>query len=574
MVKGVFNRSGLTLRMMGLKPRIYILLLAALSFAAGCESDVVTVADPVQPESYTAIVKAFREGKPYIGAKTVSTATKVFFQDGSSVIVPSAEWTVCPVEDAPAELERVSVEHGDWLFDGERTGRKKTSGSLEESFPVYACYDIKYLIIKASNGEEMVFDNGWEPESEIPDIPPPPPAREDDLHEKVIPASFAIPKVEIFTEGGAKIESKHNWVNATFKFTDPSKFYSEEEILEVKGTIRGRGNTTWGMPKKPYRIKLGEKVKVFGPWGNKDWILLANYSDKTLLRNITMMEVSRICGMSWTPRMLSVEVYLNNSYQGVYSFSDHKEIAGHRVNIEPAGENDLEGGYYLEIEEAMDEPVCFKTSVMDTPVMFHVPEQPTEAQQKYVKDWFNGFEAALSEIQGKKDYTTWRLFADVPSFVNYYIIQEIAKNPDGNVRKSTYITKEKGKPLEMYHVWDFDITLGNCNYTNFEKPDGWQMRYVKWYNQMFHDPGFKKAVVDRWNELYPALLEVPEFIDRQYRLMNGAETANFEKWQILGKYVWPNKYIFDTYQQEYGFLKEFYLDRLAWLNERINSADY
>ena len=152
--------------------------------------------------------------------------------------------------------------------------------------------------------------------------------------------------------------------------------------------------------------------------------------------------------------------------------------------------------------------------------------------------------------------------------------QALAKNPDGNVRKSTYITKEKGKPLEMYHVWDFDITLGNCNYTNFEKPDGWQMRYVKWYNQMFHDPLFKQAVVERWNDLYPSLLEVPEFIDRQYRLMNGAEAANFEKWQILGQYVWPNKYVFDTYQEEYGFLKDFYLDRLAWLNERINSSDY
>ena len=245
--------------------------------------------------------------------------------------------------------------------------------------------------------------------------------------------------------------------------------------------------------------------------------------------------------------MLSVEVYLNGQYQGVYAFSDHKEIAGHRVNIEVATENDLEGGYYLELEEAMDEPVCFKT-VWDTPVMFHEPEYPTDAQKRYVKEWFDGFEHALERVQGEHDYS-YRSYIDIPSFINYYII--------------------------LYHVWDFDITLGNCDYTNFEKPEGWQMRYVKWYNQMFFDPAFKKAVVDRWNELYPTLLtQVPAFLDRQRALMAGAEARNFDRWQILGVKVWPNYYYFPTYEEEYAFLKEFYEARLAWLNDRINAADY
>ena len=368
--------------------------------------------------------------------------------------------------------------------------------------------------------------------------------------------------------------SNKNSKNASFRFEDPSRFYTNEEKVEVTGRIKGRGNTTWGMPKKPYRIKLDEKTKVFGRWENRDWILLANYSDKTLLRNITAMEISRICEMSWTPYMLSVEVYLNNRYQGVYTFSDHKEVAGHRVNIEVAGENDIEGGYYLELEEAMDEPICFKT-IWDTPVMFHEPEYPTDAQLKYVKDWFNGFETALDKIQGYHDHESWRPYIDIDSFINYYIIEEITKNPDGNVRKSTYMTKEKGKPLEMYHVWDFDITLGNCDYTDFEKPDGWQMRYVKWYNQLFFDPEYKARTVARWNELYAMLrTEVPEFMDRQRRLMDGAEDRNFQCWPILGVQVWPNYYAFPTYDEEYDFLKKFYLERLEWLNGKINSADY
>ena len=431
-------------------------------------------------------------------------------------------------------------------------------------------------LIAFSCTEEEVIPPSLRPDREnheqpTPDPPKPEPEPQpeppkDPLHDKPIPEDYRIPAVYIETEEGKAIDSKHNYVNATFRFEDPSRFYTDEASIEVTGRIRGRGNTTWGMPKKPYRIKLDEKTDAFSPWGNKDWILLANYSDKTLLRNIMAMEISRMM-------MLSVEVYLNGQYQGVYAFSDHKEIAGHRVNIEVATEEDLEGGYYLELEEAMDEPVCFKTA-WDTPVMFHEPEYPTEAQQRYVKAWFNGFERALERVQGEHDYA-YRSYIDIPSFINYYIIQEITKNPDGNVRKSTYLTKEKGKPLEMYHVWDFDITLGNCDYTNFEKPDGWQMRYVKWYNQLFFDPDFKKAVVDRWNELYPDLLtKVPAFLDRQLELMGGAWKANFDRWKILGVKVWPNYYYFPTYEEEYAFLKDFYAKRLAWLNGRINAEDF
>ena len=552
-----------------------LFLTGILLLSVSCREDPLDpVGKPVTPPSFLEMVNAYRDGKTYTETRTLTTFSKVFFQDGSSVVVPTSEWVIEDGTDTLSYVPKTVVREGTtWTLDGKDTGIERTNGPLEESVPVYAYRNLKYLRIWASNGETMAFDNGWEPEKPVDPVDPPIPPYIDPLHDKVIPANFQIPTVHITTEGGKAIDSKEDYVKASFRFEDPTRFYTDEETVEVTGKIKGRGNTTWGMPKKPYRIKLDEKTALFGSPGDKDWILLANYSDKTLLRNIMAMEISRVCGMSWTPRMLSVEVYLNGKYIGVYSFCDHKEVAKDRVNIEVATETDLEGGYYLELEEAMDEPVCFKT-VWDTPVMFHEPEYPTEAQQRYVREWFNGFEHALERVQGEHDYA-YRSYIDVPSFINYYIIQEITKNPDGNVRKSTYLTKEKGKPLEMYHVWDFDITLGNCDYTNFEKPEGWQMRYVKWYNQLFFDPAFKKSVVDRWNELYPTLLtQVPAFLDRQHALMAGAEARNFDRWQILGVKVWPNYYYFPTYGQEYDFLKDFYADRLAWLNGMINSSEY
>ena len=396
----------------------------------------------------------------------------------------------------------------------------------------------------------------------------------DPLHEKEIPASFTLPSVYINTERRQNILSKDEYVNASFHFEDLSGFYTDNKRFSYAGRIKGRGNTTWSMSdKKPYRIKLDEKARIFTPYKNRDWILLANYSDKTLLRNITAMEISRILGMAWTPYMLSVNVYINDQYRGVYTFSDHKEVAGRRVDIEVVQpeDTDITGDYYLEVEANMDEPVCFKT-LFGAGINFHEPEYPTEAQLAYIQDWFTGLENSLSAIRTKQDYTTWRRYADEASFIDYYLIQELTKNPDGGVYKSTFLTKERGKPLRMYHVWDFDIALGNCNYYEgqYSDPTGFVMRNQRWYNYLFLDPTFIAAVKKRWKEVYPALKGVPDFIDRQHALMAGAETANFQTWPILGKYVWPNQFIFNTYTEELNFLKQFVSERIDWMNRAIS----
>lgn len=408
-----------------------------------------------------------------------------------------------------------------------------------------------------------------EPPAEVPEKPEPKPEPEPE------PVPYSIPVVRLTTENAAEIVSKEDYLNGTIRVEDPSKHFSDVDVYEGTMRIRGRGNSTWGMPKKPYRIKLDEKASLFGLAPEKDWVLLANYSDKTLMRNIVAMELSRICGMKWTPTLISVDVYLNDEYMGVYTFTEHKEVAEGRVDIEIVSENDnggeaLTGGYYLEIEEAMDETTCFKTR-FDTPVMFQDPEEPTAEQLAYIKDLMDRFELAVENIQNERDYIRYRELFDIPSLINYYIIKEIAKDPDGNIRKSTFITKERGKKMEMYHVWDFDITMGNCNYTGFEKPEGWQMKGAKWYNKMFQDPSFVKEVQDRWNELYPQIREIPSFVESQIALLDGAQDRNFERWNILGIYVWPNAVWLGSYEAEVDFLLDYYNSRIEWLNTQLNA---
>lgn len=105
-------------------------------------------------------------------------------------------------------------------------------------------------------------------------------------------------------------------MRSTFTIEDIDSYYSDQVSFTGTGGTRGRGNSTWNMDKKPYRIKLDEKATLLGMSNDKDWALLANHTDKTLLRNITAFELSRIVGMKWTPGSLSIDLYMNDQYQG------------------------------------------------------------------------------------------------------------------------------------------------------------------------------------------------------------------------------------------------------------------
>jgi len=523
-----------------------VLLCTLFFFTISCTKDDTGVF----PEGYDTLYDAFLQHKQFKSARIRSRYFTVVFPDGESV---SIDTDVIMVEDCRFSPKKdVTVGgNGKILVGGTDTGiSSDTSLSDDMAAPVYLSFDDKVIRIALRNGNTLE-----------------------------IPTNKKLPVLYIKTKDLAEIVSREEYVEGTLTICDRTGLYPEMDGFSTSMKIRGRGNSTWGMPKKPWKLKLNEKARMFGMSKDKEWCLLAEYCDKTLMRNLVAMQLSEICGFSWTPRMISVDVYLNDKYQGVYSFSEHKKVSSERVDID-TGRGDI----YFEIEQNQDNPVCWYTGIYNVPMMFSDPDEPDYKTIDAGKKVFSDFEKALSAEYFDDPDTGYAAHIDIKSFIDNYIIQELTKNIDGDLRKSTFLTKTVDGKLEMYHVWDFDLTIGNCDYFAGEvgRPisngyTGWYVRdfssagyHTGWYYRLFQDPAFVQKVIERWNLLYPLFkARIPEFIEDQYALLEESAKDNFETWNILSTYVWPNVVITGSYRGEVDYMKKFFLDRLEWMNTQF-----
>jgi len=419
--------------------------------------------------------------------------------------------------------------------------------------------------------------------------------REDpiDNYETIIPppqvTEKKIPVIIIETENQASIEDKENYVNCSLKIVDDDKLYTDGTPFEGTGGIRGRGNSTWQMPKKPYKIKLDSKAKLLGMSTDKEWVLLANYNDRSLLRNTTAFEISRIVGMDWTPRSRNVELYINDTYLGVYQLTEHVKVSDERCNLNIVDENateakELQADYFIELDKQYDETYKFRTYIAGLPLMFKDPKKPNREQFEYVKDCFNRAEAALYSKKFLDSTDGYIQFIDIDSFLKFYIVQELSKNVDGNMRGSCYLALKIDGKIYQSLVWDFDIAFGNANHITWEQgassvgPDGWFIKTCSpWFDRFFMDPVFVTALKQKWNDLKPQFDKLPSYIQGQADMLRAAADRNFKSvsdggagWSIHSK-IWPNYEDRGSYEAEVEFLINFVNARLEWLDEHINA---
>ncbi|MDR2084496.1 MAG: CotH kinase family protein [Bacteroidales bacterium] len=374
-----------------------------------------------------------------------------------------------------------------------------------------------------------------------------------------------LPVMEIATENGAPINSKETYING---FVEISIFNNDNEEIIASGDmeIKGRGNSTWTQPKKPYRIKFKDKKSFFGFPESKHWVLLANYMDKSMLRNEVAFEMGRISVLDWTPRTQFLEIYLNEEYQGTYQLTEQIRIDENRVNI-------TDDGFIIEvdvIDKIGQDDVTFETDR----VLFSIKAPDVEENDErynWIKNHIIFIENILYSNNFLDPETGYKKYIDIESFVDWYLINEIAKNPDAVFTSSCYmnIVAPDGK-LKMGPLWDFDTGFG-CGYFDYydATPNDFWVKGSKWISIMFLDPEFVNMVKTRFDYFKSNKnLIINSLLSNALTIQRSA-IYNEQKWKYLQDSE-DFEIILSKYNDEVKYLENWINQRFDWLENAYN----
>ena len=367
--------------------------------------------------------------------------------------------------------------------------------------------------------------------------------------------------------------------------------------------IEIRGQTSQSFPKKQYGFEVRDAfdndmdASILGMPAESDWILYAPYSDKSMMRNALAYRLSNDLG-HYASRTQYCELVLNGQYWGVYILMEKIKRNKGRVNIkkleagDTSGDN-LTGGYIFKIDKAnagQDEGWTSKYKGYPddngyVSYLYDYPKQENivDKQKAYIKAFMDKFEDVMNSSNYNDPFKGYYDLMDIDTFVDTYLMFELSKNVDG-YRLSTYFYKDRDSQdgrLKYGPIWDFDISLGNCDYDNCNLTSGWEVmnknasagtHAPSWTRKLMSDPVFANRFAKRWDEVKSTVFKqtrIAAILDSVVTLTHDARIRNFTKWSILGQYVWPNRLVENTYEGEVQDLKSWISDRMIWMTNNI-----
>ena len=352
---------------------------------------------------------------------------------------------------------------------------------------------------------------------------------------------------------------------------------------QLSAKVRGRGHSTWEWPKKPYKIKLSEKAPLLGMTSSKEWVLIANYADESLLRNIAAFAISDAMGsFAFTPKAVPVNLYLNGIYQGVYTLGEQIEAKSSRLELDYR-EDTPNTGYLLEIGGAEEDVNVKGKDCFDLPsgcardILIKSPKDEKLTQDNY--DFIYKYVCMADKAVTTLD--NYETYIDVNSLIDWFLLHELTYNLDSCFHRSCFMYKDRGGKLKMGPVWDFDLAFGNM-YLDNPDYDDWatvgsanSSSYigVTWYNYLLTDEGFRSKARARWDEIKDAMLEAANnAIDTAQEKVASSAALNFRVWDTLsvanGFQPQRMKDV-STYNEQVQYVRRFIRNRAEWIDNNL-----
>lgn len=373
-----------------------------------------------------------------------------------------------------------------------------------------------------------------------------------------------LPILWIETENRAPIVSKEEYINAHFRLEEGIVTRAPGDVIDKVIKIRGRGNHTWEVePKKPYKIKFSERVSLFDDPEDKTWALLANYYDKTMLRNALVFYLGQISAIDYTPRSHFVELFLNGRYDGTYQLTENLKVSSNRVQ-----------GILLEVDRYAtqeEDARYFNTPHLEFPVNIKDPDvEYNDETFNYVKDLVLKAENAIFSDDFTDPVKGWKAYFDVESLADWFIITELAKDAEA-IHMLCHMTIDNKGMIKMGPLWDYDMCFGNytsATYAGCEQPQGFWLKESAWFKRLFEDPSFVAKVKDRVAFFWQNKESVLSFINDKASYLKYSASENNNRWDVLyhPDQYYPREYdIWGSYDNEVQNLKYWFEKRIDWM---------
>jgi len=404
-----------------------------------------------------------------------------------------------------------------------------------------------------------------------------------------------LPSLVVNTQGSIVISTQDTYLQGTAGIQGGTVGYSVV-LPSAPMQIKGRGMSSWGMDKKGYKIRFNTSTSVLGMPANKDWLLIANYSDKSLMRNYLAYTVAAsLDGMAFTPRMKFVNLFLNGRYNGLYLIGDQIESGKSRIDITKT--TGVDTGFILEVNERMNSNWNNPGWNNPAPVIPYIYTQSsvvrtitTGSYDNYFMEFTDPKASEMTTIQmnsiaaqintidkavNTRNPTTYDPLIDYSSFNDWFIAEELFKNLDSGFFASCYMYKDVGGKLKMGPVWDFDSSVGNHTDSYFNNPNGWVYSGGSWLSSVSLSGEGLTRLKARWKAIKAQKVDIiNNLINQTAEMIRPSYVENFDLWKIQGLYVWPNSpeiVAALTLDQHTTLMKDWFTKRITWMDTQLGT---
>lgn len=364
------------------------------------------------------------------------------------------------------------------------------------------------------------------------------------------------------------ISTTTKYYNASFKLVEGTKTRAAGDITEAKVKIRAVGEVKWyqsavhdsyQMGKNSYTIVFPSNVSLMNDPLNNDWDLRPNADDNTMLRNQTAYYMGKISNLDYTPRFHFVDLMLNGRYYGTYMLGDHIENNANRVDVGFSG-------FILKIGTNAS-GVTFRTSKLEQPVTIVSPSTSAgDAYYQEITQYMSKAENALFGSNFTDADEGWQKYLDMDSFVDWYLINEIAKNDDGAFVTDCFMSLKQNGKLKMGPLWTFEKAFGN---SKDNSPRGFVIKNTKWFSRLFEDPAFVEKVKERFSYFYDHQTDIVNEINANGEYLKYSAQENNHKWGVFDAYKKTGFTPGALYLNEVQSMKEWLSRRMEWLKSEL-----